>query len=256
MITYGQQIDNWIKQLEDLLNLIKDNSSKSPEYDNNNIKQYLAFTIKHSQYFTFDAILTLILNGQYVDSFTLLRPFFEAHITMWRICNASSELVRDYAELSSVDDYNITVEINKLFKAKYNINYNPMQLKPIKVNHEYWDKPLIEVIDTIDKAEEESWPYHGLMFIRLYSTGSEFLHRSSYSINEGFITNAEFDKKEILISNPNMAIEAAWWASLIMIDSEKWYCKLLNCEFDSRFQALRKKSMNLASIWINKSNRK
>lgn len=245
----NKQIKKWVEMLDKIYSSLISYSRKSKAYDTNNIAQFVAYTIKHSQLFTFNSIRTLIKNGQYFDSFTLLRSLFEGHITLWRICNSDPHITLEFLDKAQKTSHNFWVEINKNLKDSYNDYYDENTLIPIDIENGYWEKPLNKVVDEIDAIEENAWPYHALMSIRIYSTGSEFIHRSSYAIDQAFIVTKSNGGKKILVGNPNLAIESAWWSSIIILDSEKWYRRFLKDKYYQEFEDLKKESMKMASQW-------
>lgn len=249
MSDLSKQIKKWVEMLDKIYSSLISYSRKSKAYDTNDMAQFVAYTIKHSQFFTFDSVRTLIKNGQYFDSFSLLRALFEGHITLWRICNTELDITMQFLERAMKIRYNYLVELNKMFKDSYNDYYDENALIPIEIEKGYWEKPLNEVVDEIDAIEENAWPYHALMFIRLYSTGAEFIHRSSYAIDQAFMVTRSNRGKNIIVGNPNLAIESAWWSSIIILDSEKWYRRFLKDKYHQEFVDLKKESMKLASQW-------
>lgn len=244
-----EQIKKWETLLDKIHRYLIESSKKGRGYSKNDIREYTAYTIKHSLFFSFNAIMTLLRHALYFYSFSLLRSLFESHITLWRICNNDIEIAKDFIRRAQIANHNISVAINIDLKESYNAYYDETLLKPIDLENGYWDKPLTEIIEIIDKMEEDSWPYHALMYLRLYSAGSEFLHPSSFSINESILIKDNNDGKQTIVFDPNLGIESAWWSAIIILDSEKWYHNLLGEEYDLELVDLKKQAMNLASKW-------
>ncbi len=247
-----KQISKWDCLLIKVYGALTESSAEGKSYSKDDIREYTAFTIKYSQFFTFDSIKTLFKNGLYFQSFSLLRSLFESQITLWRICNSNIDTAMEFIRRAEKASYNMSVEINIMFKEEYNDYYDKNCLTPIDIERGYWDKPLTEIIDMIDKIEEDSWPYHGLMYLRLYSAGSEYLHPSSFSIDESIFIKELANGSQTPIINAKLGFEAAWWSIIIIIDSEKWYRALLGDKYKSEFEDLKRQAMNLTSEWAKR----
>lgn len=242
-----QKMRKWRRLLDDVKNAISNHSTHMKGYSNDDLRQYVAFTIKYSQFFTFDSIITLFIAGFYFHCFSLLRSLFESHITLWRICTNDINIAEQYISRAEIATYNISVKVNINLKESYNNYYHKSHLAAFKTKKGYWDRPLDEIVDMVDSAESEAWPYHRLMYQRLYSAGSEYLHPSSFSINESLAVKNVDDGHHAIMFKPKLGMEAAWWASVIIIDSEKWYRRLIGEKTNLKLDDLKRAAMKLVS---------
>jgi len=96
---------------------------------------------------------------------------------------------------------------------------------------------------SIDRGETDMEPSRGFMHVRLYSAGSEFVHRSFYSLVEGYAVYGivrNSSSRWVMAPGPARGTETAWWSSVIILDSHQWIMKLLNIDMDPIISELRK----------------
>jgi hypothetical protein len=127
-----------------------------------------------------------------------------------------------------------------------------LKCKKNKIPRSYSNISNKKIAKMIDDEEGNKQPSKAFMHIRLYSTGSEFIHRSYLSFIDGFVsvdTLKAGKTIKVLIPSPIRGIETAWWSSLILFDSIKWVAAEFDLEIGESLEALRNKIANLSEKW-------
>jgi hypothetical protein len=280
----GSVADKHVKQLKDWCQLLSDIRQSSIELssqfalanDSANPQHLVSSNISLAQFFTFSSITILISQAHYTDAFSLLRTLYEGHLHLWNICNGDISQAERFIHLATIQKWRIASEIKhsddiadmktffsdekmRALQKEYEAAIKYFKSRPGKIPRNYTDISNENLAGMIDASETSSHPlrkyihiFRRHMHIRVYSAGSEYIHRSAFGIMEGFTLIQDTDEKGAVVPfpNPSVGIETAWWSSMIMIDGLRWYAQLLNIDFPETLIELYKQTIILAVNWL------
>lgn len=220
-----------------------------------------------AQFFTFSSITNLIDCAHYADAYGLLRTLFEGHLHIWNLYIGDKETTDRFTHLSAIQEWRIasealavegtrlgslyyTDERLLLIKTKYEEAIVYFNCKKGKIPRNYISLTPLQIATQIDEKESLGKPFRQLMSLRLYSAGSEYVHRSLFGIREGY---AAIERKSdttsyySLAPNPFRGLEASWWSTVIFIDGIDWYLRVLERPMPTVFHELRMRATELAA---------
>ncbi|MGG4218830.1 DUF5677 domain-containing protein [Paenibacillus jamilae] len=234
--------------------------------DLTNQRHVVLSELSMAQFFTFSSISTLIENAHYSDAFTLLRVLYEGHLHLWNLWNCDDEEFQRYLALVVMHEWGVTNEVlsieSTILKEEY---YSDERLSALKRRYDearlifncregkipknYTTKTILKLAQEID-AFEGGTPFRRLMHSRLYSSGSEYVHRSFYGLREGYAV-VEHNGNHVLCPNPRRGLETCWWATSIELDTVIWQSSFLGVEsVKNIMEELRNEVRELAKEWL------
>lgn len=268
-------LDRWVPLLDDIRScLLSFAPDLEAHKDNTNPKHLAASELSLAQFFTFSSVAVLVAQAHHGDAFSLLRILYEGHLHLWNLCIGDEEQAERYLHLAAIQDWRIAKEavaiegtdlrsnyydearMNQL-QARYEAASSYFGCRPGRVPRNYTTISNGRIAELIDAAESGSRPFRQLMHIRLYSAGSEYVHRSLFGIREGFAAierETEGNAKWVMAPNPARGIEAAWWSGVIILDGAKWYAQLLDARVPDEMASLADREANLAAEWLGLSS--
>jgi hypothetical protein len=220
-----------------------------------------------AQFFTFSSVSILIGNAHFSDAFTLLRVLYEGHLHLWNLWHCDQEELSRFFALKAIHEWDVAASVttieNTMLKDEH---YTPQKMnilrsqyeeaiqlfncRPDKIPRNYTTKSIASLAKAVGEFEGGR-PFRQLMHSRLYSSGSEYIHRSFYGLREGYAVLPYDEKKRVLAPNPERGIEAAWWAASIELDTVKWHSLCVGFNDGVKItEELRSNVHKLAKEWL------
>lgn len=260
-------IDKWLILIDKIReNLLQNSTIIENNKDHANQRHIILSELSMAQFFTFSSISALISNAHYSDAFTLLRVLYEGHLHLWNLWNCDDEEFQKYVALVVMHEWGVANEVlsikDTILKEEYYSNERLNTLKQRydearklfncregKIPKNYTTKTILKLAQEVDESEGGK-PFRQLMHSRLYSSGSEYVHRSFYGLREGYAV-VEHSGKHVLFPNPRRGIETCWWATSIELDTVIWQSTFLGVEDVTRImKELRNEVRELAKEWL------
>jgi hypothetical protein len=229
---------------------------------NNKPKNFAASEIIHAQINTFLSLVVLYDYSLFIDARVLLRTLYEGGLHLWNICKGSEDQAKRYLALHQINNWQIMNELLEIEGAKYP-NLNDEEIE--KTRKEYMEAMKFfnagegkipgNYTTTSNKnlakqiAEEEG-NYWLIMHTRLYSAGSQFVHRTSKGIKKGYFVYDEDDKEIKWTRMPNIdeGIEILWWATVVIFHSTKVFAEFNGEELPKHILETQEKVNNLLTL--------
>lgn len=276
----SQYFDRVVKDLPEwhaLLDKIHDEAKNlgtvlSKARDRSDMRHAVTGELLLAQFFTFNSIRILVQAAHFADAYSLLRVLYEAHLHLWNLTFGPQEDLERFVHLGNIQDWRITNEALQVPGADFtHTGLTPERLarmrqqydsaivyfnaRPGKIPRNYTTTAPETFAREIDEAENSGRPFRQLMHVRLYSAGSEYIHRSLFGIREGYAAIQDVTEAGgyTLAPNPDRGIECSWWASHIMLDCVDWQFKLLDQETPTTMEDLRTETRKLAVKWLQPS---
>ncbi|WP_083932178.1 DUF5677 domain-containing protein [Cohnella laeviribosi] len=264
-------LNKWLIFIDKIRDSILQNSTTlENKKDQTNQRHMILSELSMAQFFTFNSIATLVSNAHYSDAFTLLRVLYEGHLHFWNLWNCDDQEIKRYIGLIAMHEWSIANEVLSLNSSYLRDEYyNAEKLEILKKHYDearllfncregkipknYTTKSTFKLAQEIDESEGGS-PFRQLMHSRLYSSGSEYVHRSFYGLREGYAI-VENNGKHVLFPNPRRGIETCWWATSIELDTVIWHSSFLELESITKLmKELRDEVRELAKEWLLNGN--
>ncbi|MFC1743408.1 DUF5677 domain-containing protein [Candidatus Riflebacteria bacterium] len=237
------ELECHLKYLEEIQTYIYENISKlENESEVNKKKKEAISRIFLSQFFTFSSILSLLDSYLFADAFSLLRVLYEGNLRICQIGEGGEKAAieffateikdqyRKYNEMKNANFYESTPADDILFK-KLEMDSIKAKERIGKVN--WGRKERLEQKDNIKQSPLPTTMALDGMYARIWSIGSEYLHRSSLGISDGYLLSEKPENSDYpfnRIPSIKVGLETANWSSDLILTSFIFYSDSVNVD--------------------------